>query len=483
MGIFRLAAVAWSAAFCAGAAWGQDGVKETKKVLTKPGFDKEADAAAIKKKLQLACKKTGDCKPDLLEKKKAEKKRGDASGAPGFGEVVVPEGVPVGEAAEALGTEGGTEPTGDAEPGDADPGPGGEQAEAARQESGERRMRAMDRAAGAADTLRRSLFEAEAGAEEGADGARKAASSSGAGGGSSGSVQELALAERAGYAATFRAQGLAVGAGPAGEPAVLRRDGSPASEADLGRLRAALSREPAALRRRPDYFEVLPRARYESLKEGYAERPELRPTAFRHIALTGEGRDFRWSQSCSGVSGDCNPHAGEASYRKGEDVPPEVLDEVWDAFMDEADVEDDEEDWGEYDEEDRRLAAEEDAAAAKLASGKGFLPSLSSLLSRLGGFGRSAGEEVGPVSGRAVPPPAGVFAAAGAAEGMTSADGSDAGIRGAGSPEARSRSEPPPAPRSRRAAVRGSLYALAALAAGAFLLLGLRRALSPSSGR
>ncbi|MBI2361948.1 MAG: hypothetical protein HYV15_00990 [Elusimicrobia bacterium] len=276
------------------------------------------------------------------------------------------------------------------------------------------------------------------------------------------------MAERAGSGAVFRAQGLKVGAGPQGEPAIQRLDGSPASQADLGRLRAALRAEPAALQRRPDFFAVLTRGQFAELKRGYILRPELRRTAFQHIALTEDARDFRWSSSCSALSGDCNAGAQGMSYKKGQDVPPEVLKEVWDDVGGEQGDEDT--DWGEYSEEDRRLAEAEDLATEKLAHGAGRLRSLGSILAGLGDWARGWGERAGFDGAGPVP-------ASGGGQ-VRFADGPEGEARQTGavpSAEApRQRPGPPPAPQGRRAAGgRAMVYVLAA--AGALIALGLRK--------
>ncbi|MCM2303656.1 MAG: hypothetical protein NDJ72_03075, partial [Elusimicrobia bacterium] len=412
--------------------------RETEKTLNdaSPGAALGEKEAMKLKEMFLACKKTGDCKPYLLEKKKYKNNKDK--------EEIVTNGVADGDAnVEASGAT----PRAPGEPAAAPvpvevsggvpssgPPPTAEQADVMRRDAGARRERTMSRAAGAADTMRRSFFPAEDAPPGGAGGPGPRAAAAPGGPpsapapGAARTVPELALAARTGYAATFRDQGLKVGAGPRGEAAIQRADGAPASAADLERLRKALSAEPAALARRPDFFEVLPREKFADLKRDFAARPELRAAAFKDIGMTAGARDFQWSASCSGLSGSCNPHAGLGSYRKGQDVPPEDLDAVWSAVQDEILAEDDEE-FGEYTEEDRRLAAAEDLAAEKLGAGRSRSPSLASLLSRMGELARSFGDGDGagasPAEGAA--PPAAGAAGAAAAAGKTAAPGAGAG--------------------------------------------------------
>lgn len=420
--------------------------------LKKPG-DEEREAL-LRKKLG-HCKKTGDCKEYLLEKEKINKNKGK----------------PIVSAVEAAASPVPSAPIPAASlvPGavpDA-PAPTADQTEVMRRDAGERRARTMSRAAGAADAMRRDFFPAEEAAARTDGAAERRASPATAG---EPGVPELALAARTGYAVTFRDQGLKVGAGPRGEPAVQRADGTPASAADLERLRTALRAEPAALARRPDFFAVLPRAKFADLKGDFAARPELRSTVFKDIGMTAQARDFQWSVSCSGLSGSCNPLAAAGSYRKGQDVPPEDLDAIWSAAQEE--ILPDDEEFGEYTEEDRRLAAAEDLAAEKLGAGRRSAPTLASLLSRLGELGRSLGAGVSgspaaavpsPVEGGRVPEPEArrVYPAGGSAAAAPSA--------------APRRFGPPPAPEGRRAAAgRTGAYALAA-AAAALLLQALRK--------
>lgn len=362
----------------------------------------------------------------------------------------------------------------------AGPPPTAAQAEVRRREAGDRRAATMSRASGAADTMRRSFFRAEEpppgdpggpapgasvpAAEEPRTAFRPAEPRT---------VPEMALAARTGFAATFRDQGLKVGAGPRGTPAIQRLDGAPASEADVERLGAALRSDPAALTRRPDFFEVLPREKFLDLKQDFTARPELRSSAFRDIALTARERDFQWSSSCSGLSGACNEHAGQASYRKGDDVPPEDLDAVWNAVQEELMGSDDE--FGEYTDEDRALAAAEDLAEEKLGGARRAAPTLASLLARMGDLARGAGESAGLIPARDVPsPPPSPASAAGGSE--FARDGLPAPRRAVATARGDAPSSPPPspAPAGRRAGRSWNLLYILAAAAAAVLLIRRR---------
>lgn len=491
-----------AAALAAGAARGQEGEKKESS-LAEVKDSKSADYDVMMKLKYLACRDSGDCKPYMLEKEKANKKKVNPQllkpekplpekPLPGKPRKPTEENSPLGPSsteppeaeaslAEPLEAPGSAAGPAGAAP-SAGPPPTAAQAEVRRQEAGERRARTMSRASGAADTMRRSFFPAEEpppgdagdaggprpGAAPPADEPRTAFRPA-----EPRTVPEMALAARTGFAATFRDQGLKVGAGPRGTPAIQRLDGAPASEADVERLGAALRSDPAALTRRPDFFEVLPREKFLDLKQDFTARPELRSSAFRDIALTERERDFQWSSSCSGLSGACNPHAGKQSYRKGDDVPPEDLDSVWNAVQEELMGSDDE--FGEYTDEERAQAAAEDLAEEKLKGVRRGAPSLASLLARMGDLARGAGESAGLIPARDVPsPPSPASEAAGS---EFSRDGLPRAPRGAVATargDAPSSTPPPPAPAGRRAARSWNLlYVLAA--AGAAVLLIRRR--------
>ncbi len=135
------------------------------------------------------------------------------------------------------------------------------------------------------------------------------------------SAQEFLLAATP-YKAAFDALGLKPG-GPSG---VEKKDGSPASGRDLDELRARIRAEPLALQRDPAYLDPdrggVSREDFGTLKDAFRRDGGLRATEFRHVELvpSGEERDFKRSESCQLVSGNCNPHARK-SYAKGEDVP------------------------------------------------------------------------------------------------------------------------------------------------------------------
>jgi hypothetical protein len=133
----------------------------------------------------------------------------------------------------------------------------------------------------------------------------------------------------AGHAA-FKDLGLKMGTAPDGRAQVQRTDGSPASEADMSALRGRLGTEPEALQKRPDFFSVLSRDAFEALKGRYRSEPG--GAWFQHMSLPPPAqRDFIWSASCDKVSGDCNPHAKEPGYRRGDFVAPETLGAVGEA--------------------------------------------------------------------------------------------------------------------------------------------------------
>lgn len=492
MRLTSLAGVVLAAAAAAAPVRGQVKEPPSKKAATSPGgkLSDEAAAAAVLKKKFAYCKKTGDCKSYLIEKEKRKKIKPTAELKPASATPGKPSPAPPAGRSRAGGPSDRTMPD---EPAEARGSPAGramgepswappptaEQAEAVRQEAAQRRESTLSRAAGAADTMRRAFLPADEAAGPGPGGpARRLPSApeerrSDFASGEPRTVPEMALAAREGFAATFRDQGLKVGAGPRGEPAILRADGAAASPADLDRLRTALSADPAALRRRPDFFEVLPREKFSDLKRDYSSRPDLRASVFKDIGMTARERDFQWSASCSGLSGACNPHASRRSYLKGQDVAPEDLDAVWSAAQEEIFDEDEDDDWGEYTEEERRLAAAEDLAEEKLGAGRARGPTFGSLLARMGDLAREVGTAAGWTPATAGDP--------------AEVRGADAGSNGEGEPIFVSGADaaapggasaavpgPPPSLEGRRAANRGWLYVLAGAAAAGLLLGGLR---------
>lgn len=232
-------------------------------------------------------------------------------------------------------------------------------------ESAARSGAASNKAAGAAAALKNSLPSADAGGGmPGGDAGASAGGGSPAGGspaaqgssspmgggraenkpshftagasgdpGSPKSPSDFALAARSGYAPAFAAAGLKIG--PDGR-SVLRLDGQPATPEDYARLQREIASMPAALGRRPDFFSIVSPAHYADLKRGYKEKKEGDPV-YKDVGTTTEDRDFVHTASCSKVSGDCNKSVEKASYKKGDFVAPEDLDNMWDALQKELD--------------------------------------------------------------------------------------------------------------------------------------------------
>ena len=235
----------------------------------------------------------------------------------------------------------GASPSGDGPPGSMN----GEAQREALDRSGARALRSAGQGS---DFFNSQARAAESMAGGGPAGGRAAGNpaGSGRGGGSSGkagsalggamsgdpanpkSSGDLFAASAGGFRGSFAALGLKTGRSPSGAPAILRADGALASPSELAGLRARIQSEPAALMQRPDFFNVISRERFNSLKTSYAIRPDLGATAFKHIAMTPEQRDFTRSESCTVLSGKCNPYTRQLSYRKGEYVSPEELDEI-----------------------------------------------------------------------------------------------------------------------------------------------------------
>lgn len=145
-------------------------------------------------------------------------------------------------------------------------------------------------------------------------------------------AQDLAAASRAGFKGSFDAVGLKMG----WKSDIVRSDGSPATMQDLDNLRNHIKSEPAALMWRPDFFDVIPREGFADLKQQYSNRPELAQEEFKHIEMSESNRDFLRSKSCVRMSGNCNRYGRQASYRRGEYVPPEDLNSIWNKIKAEA---------------------------------------------------------------------------------------------------------------------------------------------------
>jgi hypothetical protein len=141
------------------------------------------------------------------------------------------------------------------------------------------------------------------------------------------------LAARSGYAPAFAAAGLKLA--PDGK-SVLRLDGKPATPEDYARLQREISAMPAALGRRPDFFSIVSPEHYADLKRGYKEKKDGDPV-YKDVGTTERDRDFVHTASCSKLSGDCNKSIEKASYKKGDFVAPEDLDNMWDALQKELD--------------------------------------------------------------------------------------------------------------------------------------------------
>lgn len=217
-----------------------------------------------------------------------------------------------------VGKEGGAE----AVVQDVDDGPTGQTA------AGQRGAGALSRAGGAAEALKAALPSADAGAMPDVTGAPAAAKPRG---GDAGAAwpQELVLAARGAYAPAFAAAGLKLAADGR---TIVRLDGSPASPDDLTRLRRQIDAMPRALERRPDFFGVITPERFNGLKQGYHERPELAQTVYKHVGPTEGDRDLVHTASCAKVSGDCNKNVERPAYHKGDYVAPEDLNRMWDAM-------------------------------------------------------------------------------------------------------------------------------------------------------
>jgi hypothetical protein len=226
--------------------------------------------------------------------------------------------------------------------------------------------------------------------------------------------------------------------------------------------------DPLALIRRPDFFSVIPRARYAHLKTAYVSGAERREPAFRDIILTLGERDFAWSRSCDRISGECNPYAQEAFYRKNEQVSPETL-----TAIDEAGLPDDSEP-STLDEPD----ASEEEKAAMLEFAESFRSDTEEdgegrSGSAVAGLGERVRGLLSSLFGQHVPPSPTVSAAAsafpdGLAEKSTPGRGSS--IR-SGAPQRAPRADGHPEHRAQHRAVRWALV----ISGLALFALGVRR--------
>jgi hypothetical protein len=142
-------------------------------------------------------------------------------------------------------------------------------------------------------------------------------------------VQDMVAASRSGFSGSFQSLDLRVGQLPAGGMGILRRDGQPASQGEMVRLAQRIQSEPTALMRRPDFYSVISRDDFYSLKKEYLTHPERGENEFKHITMPQSQRDFLRSQSCQRISGSCNLYTTQMHYRRGEYVPPEDLSVIW----------------------------------------------------------------------------------------------------------------------------------------------------------
>lgn len=308
--------------------------------------------------------------------------------------------------------------------------------------------------------------------------------------------RELIASSYSGFSASFKKVGLRVGADAQGRARIEDAGGRPASPERLAALRAQIDSEPRALLTRPDFFQVIPRSRFNALKSAYRASPQLRSTAFQDIGAASGGRDFAWTRSCHRLSGGCNPASAEARYERGEFVSPETLEGVYerveesDAASLDADEDDDldwlDEDWDDYTEEEEAMADAADRARERL-SGSVLTRAAGALKGLLGRAGRifgggpffasgevpesSAVSEAEDFAAGGVPPAAG-GEAAGAGPGTGSSPRFSAPVPARGRSPARPRGEKERPPPSGRALL---YLACAAGAAGFFLLAFARR--------
>jgi hypothetical protein len=147
--------------------------------------------------------------------------------------------------------------------------------------------------------------------------------------------QDLLASVRSGFNESLDASGLKVGADKEGRATIVSGDGSPAGQGQLDALAEHISKEPVMLTKRPDFFKVLPRQKFQDLKRDI-KKPDGRGEAvFKDVALTSQDRDFAWSQSCGGVNGGCNTYVSRSSYRGGDYVEPEDLGQLWKSMREE----------------------------------------------------------------------------------------------------------------------------------------------------
>ncbi len=176
---------------------------------------------------------------------------------------------------------------------------------------------------------------------------------------------DFVLAARSGYAPAFASAGLKLSADGR---SIVRLDGSPASADDYTRLQREISAMPAALGRRPDFFNAISPERYADLKGEYKTNKD--DPNFKDVGTTEGDRDFVHTASCDRLSGDCNKNVEKGGYKKGEYVAPEDLDAMWNALQKQIDGSSAAEDGMSLSAKGETLARETAVEAAEAISGE-----------------------------------------------------------------------------------------------------------------
>lgn len=276
---------------------------------------------------------------------------------------------------------------------------------------------------------------------------------------------ELLAAQNSGITAPFSAMGLKV----APDGSVRRKDGSPAGADEVAELQRRVRGEPLAPAATgdKDFFNKIPRDKYENLKTGIKD-PALQNGIMKDVGTTERDRDFKWKRTCnSQLEPDCNKNEPTGRYINGKYVSAEAL-----AKMAEEALKKEEEEkkngvdktkaaadfWAKLEKEDKEYREKQAKQAAPPAP-KGFGGRLAAMLASISkamGFGGEMRDD----EGRAV----GASAAAGAGEKYIGPNGlemsppsklpSDVALLKNMPPLA---AEPPQEPASPR---RGILYAL-----------------------
>ncbi len=151
------------------------------------------------------------------------------------------------------------------------------------------------------------------------------------------------------YSDLLASRGLVADRAPDGSLRFRRKDGGPATKEEIAELKAAAEREPGALSKYPQFFQAISRSDYDSLRSEFSKNPD-RPQ-FKDVGMTKDQRqDLVWSKSCDKLSGDCNKHAEEASYKKNDFVKPGSARMMWKSLLEAAG-------YGDEDEEETETAA------------------------------------------------------------------------------------------------------------------------------